>query len=892
MKHSVTSIRHSLSFLLAAISLTGMIAIALPPHIALSKSENHRLAAARPDRARADNAEPASPLSTIENAPLHFIENRGQVDSRVAYYVQGSDTTVYFASQGITFSLANARRVARNTGLVLPGLVKTAPSSRWAVKLDFIDANTDVTPVGQQPSQTQISYFTGRRDRWKTALSSFNKLIYENLWAGIDLVYGGDGNRLKYEFVVRPGADPNKIKLAYRGASSVKLNPSGGLDVLTPAGGFQDDKPYSYQEVSGQRIEIPTAYALESKAGEGRHVYGFHIASYDKSKPLVIDPVMLIYSGYVGGSDNDRVLGITVADDGSAYITGGTTSDALTFPVNAGPFFGGVQDAFVARLNPSGTGFVYCAYIGGSDDDVGFDIAVDGSGNAYIAGATGSAESSFPVIGGPDFSHNGGGFDAFVAKLNASGASLDYCGYIGGAGVDGGISIALDSGRNAYITGCATSNEATFPVLMGPDLTYNGGLLFGDAFVARVSASGAALDYCGYIGGSGEDAGIGIAVDSSGNAYIAGGTNSAQASFPVSIGPDTSYNGGLRDGFVAKVNATGAALGYCGYIGGASGDTCFSIAVDNADNAYVSGETSSTQSSFPVRIGPDLSYNGGTFLGDGFVAKVNQSGAGLVYCGYVGGAGVDVATGIAVDAAGNAYVTGGTTSTEASFPVSAGPDLSFNGGSFSGDAFVAKVNQTGSALELCGYIGGDGDDLAYSIAVDAAGDAYLAGETVSADSSFPVLTGPDSTYNGGVRDGFVAKIGSNSSPLCNQARPSITTLWPPDHAMVTVSILGVSNPDGDQVTVRIDRITQDEPTNGLGDGDVCPDALGIGTSTAQLRAERRGNGNGRVYTIFFTATDSRGGVCQGSVKTCVPHSQGGSCVEDSQALDAVTCSPR
>jgi hypothetical protein len=886
MAQSAINIRRLASTLLAILSVAGIGA--LPPQIVGGKS--HPADSSVVNQPDASSGKRASLRATIENAPLQFIENRGQLDARVLYHVQAGDTTVYFTTQGVTFALAGLRQVARASGLVLPNLVKTPAASRWTVKLDFVAANPHARLVGQQPTQTRISYFIGRRDQWRTGLRSFGKLVYENLWPGIDLVYSGNGNRLKYEFVIRPGADPHRIKLAYRGATSVSLNSSGDLEVVTPLGGFQDDKPYSYQEVNGRRVEIATAFALEPKADEDRHIYGFRIASFDERKALVIDPVMLIFSGYIGGSGNDRALGITVGGDGGAYITGGTTSDALTFPVNAGPSFGGVQDAFVARLNPSGTGFIYCAYIGGADDDVGFDIAVDSDGSAYITGTTRSTESSFPVIGGPDLNQNGGGFDAFVAKVDASGTSLVYCGYIGGAGVDGGVGIALDSERNAYITGGTTSNEATFPVRTGPDLTYNGGLLFGDAFVAKVSGSGRGLVYCGYIGGTSEDSGIGIAVDSDGNAYIAGGTNSTEASFPVSAGPDTSYNGGVRDGFVAKVNATGTALDYCGYIGGASGDTCFRIAVDGAGNAYVAGETSSRESTFPVRVGPDKSYNGGTFLGDGFVAKVNHSGAELIYCGYIGGAGVDIAIDIAVDANGNAYITGGTTSGEGTFPLREGPDLTFNGGSFSGDAFVAKVNQTGSALDYCGYIGGDGDDLGYSIAVDGAGNAYVAGETGSAASSFPVLVGPASTYRGSIRDGFVAKLRFNASPVCSRARASIEMIWPPNHNLMAVSILGVSDPDGDPVTIRIDRILQDEPTNRLGDGDACPDAQGVGTSTAQLRAERNGNGNGRVYTIFFTATDGRGESCQGSVKVCVPHNKNAACVDEGPAFNSTVCS--
>ena len=292
---------------------------------------------------------------------------------------------------------------------------------------------------------------------------------------------------------------------------------------------------------------------------------------------------------------------------------------------------------------------------------------------------------------------------AFVAKVNPGGTALVYAGYIGGTGLDEGRGIAVDGAGNAYITGFTDSTEASFPVTVGPDLTFNGGSF--DAFVAKVSPGGTALVYAGYIGGTGLDAGQGIAVDKAGNAYVTGETGSAEASFPVTVGPDLTFNG-LSDAFVAKVNPGGTALVYAGYIGGAGTDVGLGIAADNSGNAYVTGSTESTELSFPVTVGPDLTDNDRVGQGlteqsrnevdlhrpggvsDAFVAKVNPGGTALVYAGYIGGAGTDVGLGIAADNSGNAYVTGSTESTEASFPVTAGPDLTFNGFV---DAFVAKV---------------------------------------------------------------------------------------------------------------------------------------------------------------------------------------------------------
>jgi hypothetical protein len=281
--------------------------------------------------------------------------------------------------------------------------------------------------------------------------------------------------------------------------------------------------------------------------------------------------------------------------------------------------------------------------------------------------------------------------------------------------------------------------------VVGPDLSYNGN---GDAFVAKVNPSGTALVYAGFLGGSDSDYGWGIAVDASGSAYVTGGTFSSD--FPAVVGPDLSYNSN-GDAFVAKVNPSGTALVYAGFLGGSDSDYGWGIAVDASGSAYVTGGTFS--SDFPAVVGPDTSHNGDW---DAFVAKVNPSGTALVYAGFLGGSDSDYGWGIAVDASGSAYVTGGTFSSD--FPAVVGPDLSYNS---NGDAFVAKVNPSGTALVYAGFLGGSDWDEGYGIAVDASGNAYVTGWTFSSD--FPAVVGPDTSYNGG-RDAFVAKVEAGGTP--------------------------------------------------------------------------------------------------------------------------------
>ncbi len=325
-------------------------------------------------------------------------------------------------------------------------------------------------------------------DQWRTGLPTYHKVIYREVWPGIDVEYSGTGQQLKTTYIVKPGADPKRIRLAYRGVTKLALADNGQLNIHTPKQVLTEDTPYSYQEINGKRVEVRSAYRLRRHASRttGAFHYGFQVGKYDRSQPLIIDPVIVVYAGYIGGSGGDSGGGIAVDSAGNAYVTGHTFSDQATFPETVGPdlsYNGGFEgDAFVAKVRADGTGLVYAGYIGGIRGEIGNGIAVDSAGNAYVTGYVDSDQVTFPVKGGPDLIHNGG-TDAFVAKVRADGMGLVYAGYIGGSGTDISSGIAVDSAGNAYVTGQADSAQATFPVKRGPDLTHNGDF---DAFVAKI----------------------------------------------------------------------------------------------------------------------------------------------------------------------------------------------------------------------------------------------------------------------------------------------------------------------------------------------------------------------------------------------------------------------
>ena len=754
---------------------------------------------------------------SCDKLPLCFIENRGQVDSSIRYYVKGADKSVYFTSTGITFVLTGRkdRDVAEgpvDNHLFRSGSFPTQKCTedarlQYALNLDFICARPGVKPVGQDQTSATINYFKGTRDQWKTHLRTYSTVSYSDVWPGVDLIYTGTVNQMKYTFVVKPGADPNQIRLAYRGASEVRINSDQQIEVMTPVGGFHDEKPYSYQEVDGNRVLINTAYALVDNETRSPQRYGFRLGVYDKSKPLMIDPAVRVYTGFIGGSGNDRGNGIAVDDRGNAYVVGTTTSSSFPNRDASGTIGGrgrsiscGVTcsgDAFVVKVRADGTGLDYASFIGGRGDEEGNGVAVQPTGEVYIVGsseadAANPFNTTFPVMKGPNPLF-GGIRDAFVAKLDIDGA-LVYSGFIGGSGDEEGRGIAVDSGGNAYITGKTASDESSFPQaggfgsLPGLDQRFRKGAgvfdLFYFAFAVKVSFDGtlAKFEYATYIGGQFDDEGRGVAVDSRGNAYIVGTTESpgfdpfsfpspAPGLAPRSTGP--KVGGTNSDAFVVELNNTGDTAIYVAFIGGDAFDSGNGIALNSVGNAYVTGGTASSPPLFPATNGPTTRRHGGE---DAFVARLSANGASLDYAGYIGGAGEEEGEGIAVDGEGNAYVTGFTES-NGEFPGDgfpgglgidsiSGPDRVLTGAR---DAFLVRVTFDSTThatmFDLATYIGHLGEEEGTGIAVDKAGNAYVTGCTNSErlDSDrFLVPASPHRKFNGGDSDAFVEKIGATT----------------------------------------------------------------------------------------------------------------------------------
>jgi uncharacterized repeat protein (TIGR01451 family) len=390
---------------------------------------------------------------------------------------------------------------------------------------------------------------------------------------------------------------------------------------------------------------------------------------------------------------------------------------------------------------------------GGSGEDLGHTIGVDAAGNIYIAGSTASTDFIGTILpGGVQEANGGGGFDGFVAKYDPTGTTLLYSTYLGGSGIDEVEGIAVDSAGNAYLTGYTLSTD--FPgVTAGSLQSSNAG--GKDAFVAKLSPTGSALLYSTYLGGTGSDLAYGIAIDAAGNAYVTGSTGSTDFPGVVATSLQPSNAGGGSDAFVTKINAAGSAIVYATYLGASGDDQAYRIAVDPAGEAFIAGATCSA--TFPVTAGSLATVSPGTdcgtFIYDGYVAKLSSSGTALIYSTFVGGEGNDVARDVAIDAAGNAYVTGFTNSS--SFTgVTAGSFQPANPGGYA--AFLTKINAAGTATGYSTFLGGNGS-FGWGIAVDSAANAYVTGST---SDGFPIVNAATlhATFPGFDSDGFVTKV--------------------------------------------------------------------------------------------------------------------------------------
>ena len=602
------------------------------------------------------------------------------------------------------------------------------------LRMELVDANREAPMSGLKQLPVTINYLVGSGEAdWTTNVRSYEKVRARNVYDGIDVLYYTKENELEYDLIVAPGADPAQVKLRFDGMLAASVDESGDLVMATGKGLLRHRKPVAYQEKNGDRNHVESSYVIEQEENNESILISLHLGEYDRSIPLVIDPV-LHYSSYLGGSGADQGTAIAVDAEGNAYVTGITDSVDLALANPSQPGSGGDQDAFVAKLDSAGT-LIYLTYLGGNQLDNATSIALDGAGNAYIGGFTRS--TNFPTLNAIQ-SSNRGGFNAFITKLGPTGAPI-YSTYFGGSRNESVSGIAVDSAGNAYIAGIATSANLPTSSPLQPSLSGT-----SDVFVSKLNSAGDQLAFSTYLGGSQDDAATSIAIDPAGNVYVTGATLSGN--FTTSNAVQAAHGGGIFDGFVLKLNAAGNQIIYSTFLGGAGSDRGMRIAADAMGAAYVTGDTHSTN--FPLSGALQGTAAGSS---DAFLTKLNPNGT-LAYSTYVGGDGIDGGTGIAVDSSGGALVTGFTGSTN--FPLVEPVQINLSGGSF--DAFVARVNPSGSALAFSSYLGGEDVDTGFGIAQGPSNRIYITGVTGSVN--FPIAAPFQTANRGGSSDVFVTSI--------------------------------------------------------------------------------------------------------------------------------------
>ena len=697
-----------------------------------------------PDKARAEQL--------AAKLPLAFELNTGQFDSRVKFVARASGSTLRLQPD-------RAVLATRNT--------------QFALKL--LGGTNNCVIRGADPLVERRNYLLGNDPtRWQVNVPTFRKVVYEEVYRGINLTYYGTQQQIEYDFEVAPGADPNSIRLAFD--RTVRPVVAGNGDLILYRGNAQivEQRPFVYQQIDGDRRAIEGAYVV---TGDG--ALKFKIGDYDRSKTLVIDPT-IVYSTYLGGGNDDSGSSIAVDSGGNVYVAGTTSSTNFPTHTPASANNKGLSDIFVTKIDATGSSILYSTYIGGSGLDRADGLTIDSAGNAYVVGRVGDTSTDFPTTTGAlATTYRGGDFDGIVFKLNSQGNALVYSTFLGGEDNDSVEGIAVDQNGNAYVTGGTRSNG--FPLTASGFQTFRAGDT--DAYLAKLNPSGSALLYSTMLGGGGTDRGSGVVVDSAGNAYVAG--YSASSDFPTQNAFQV-FSGGSFDAFISRLdtNATGAAsLVFSTYLGGIADDKAYGIALDNtAGTIYIAGQTSSNN--FPV-MNPAQPALAGLF--DAFVAKVTTAGV-KVYATYLGGSADDRATGVVVNASGEAYVTGFTSSTN--FPTVTPLQIA-NAGGF--DAFLTKLNAAGSGFVYSTYFGGSANENTAStvtstnpLALDASSNAYLTGYTAS--PNFPATQALQGANAGG-QDVFIAKI-ADATPSADYSisvTPGSRTISPSASTTYTIT---------------------------------------------------------------------------------------------------------
>jgi hypothetical protein len=693
--------------------------------------------------------------------PLYFITNKGQVNEKALYYAKASRYTLWLTKEGLVFEAHSAECRAqgkkKKTALNNNRPAHSPKTVRDVSRLLFLDANRNPQVVPIEETELKVNYFKGNdKSKWRCDIPTSQAVLYKNLYKNIDLKVYGIEKAIEYDWIVKPGGNHQNIRFEYKNVKGTRLDEEGNLLIETGFGELMHKRPVSCQWIGMGH----GAWSVERKEGRrnvdvqfkkiGKNIYGFEVGEYDKSRELIIDPVVLAYSTYLGGGGWEWGYGIAVDGSGCAYVTGYTASSF--FPtLNQYQANQGDDDVFITKLDTTKSGassLIYSTYLGGSGSDRGCGIAVDSGGCAYVTGSTSS--SNFPTL--DQYQANQGDSDAFIAKIDTtkSGASsLIYSTYLGGSASDSGSDIAVEGSRYAYVAG--NTNSPDFPT-MNQYQSHQG---YQDVFITKIDTTksgGSGLIYSTYLGSAYGDWGYGIAVDGSGSAYVTG--MAAGSDFPT-LNEYQSFQGGW-DAFFSKIDTTksgASSLIYSTCLGAAGSldDWGQGVAVDTGGYAYVTGYTNGA--GFPTRN--QYQSHQGDY--DAFITKIDPAKNGnssLIFSTYLGGEDEDRGYGIAVDGSGCVFVTGYTYSSD--FPT-LNKYQAYGGNR---DAFITKLDTTksgASSLVYSTYVGGEGSDYGRGAAVDAGGCAYLTGNTGSL--SFPIVNEYQANLaNSYDNDAFITKL--------------------------------------------------------------------------------------------------------------------------------------
>jgi hypothetical protein len=731
-----------------------------------------------PTASRSAASESGNMRSNYGKAPLMFEENQGQTNPEVRFLSHGSGYSVFLTAGGMVLALRPSE-----TDSVTGAPTATVPShdasrvspirrlekafmerESTALTIDLVGAAAAPVSVGEEALSTKVNYFIGRDpSKWRRNVPTYGKIRYRRVYPGIDLVYYGNDHRVEYDFDLAPGADATQIQFDVKGADALTVDSAGNLVLTKGSSVLRFQAPIVYQEHNGKRAPVAGTYVLR----DATHV-GFEVGAYDTTKPLVIDPV-LVYSTFLGGSNEDFSNGIAVDSMGEAYEIGLTNS----------PDFPSASIAlrntrrfrmFLTKFDPTGSTLLFADYFGGtSGGDEASGVALDSSGNAYITGD--ATSSDFPVVNAYQ-SALAGSQDAFLVKFSADGSSLMYSTYLGGSALtyiggstsQFGTSVSVDPAGEAVIAGVTMATD--FPTANAYQSSVSADQ-FGDwgvyGFVTKFAANGASLVYSTYLSGSTLDTSppcigcfpdseiLGVVTDASGNAYVTGYTTATD--FPVTSGAfTTTYPGSYSAvGVVSKFTAPGA-IAYSTYLSGVASSTLDAIAVDASGSAYVTGSDSAGDN-FPV-VTTSICDPAVSACNGAIIAKLDPTGSSLIYSTFLGTSNNMSGQAIQVDSSGDAFIVGSDVQFDLANPIE-----QYAGGD--GDVVVAEIDPSASTLLMATFLGGQGWEAASGLALDSNGAVYVTGETQSLD--FPVTQSAFQTMFGGQTDTFITKIDPTTS---------------------------------------------------------------------------------------------------------------------------------